>query len=145
MPNPSQHQNKARKNRQFLDSIDCDKHPDWAAVVAFYTAVHLVEQLRALDGQDSQNHQDRLQYVQTNHRSIHAEFHQLLNTSKLARYEANAVFHNQISNSEVKDVLIDTWLVAIEQYVEKYVADRTRPAASTRPTPSIEPTPPKNQ
>jgi hypothetical protein len=136
MPNQSQHQNKAKNNRQFLDSFDWNAHPDWAAVVAFYTAVHLIERLRALDGHDSENHQDRLQYVQANHRAIHYEFHELLNASKLARYEANSVFHNQLSNFQIKDVVIGDWLVAIEKYVEKYIADRTAATLPKSPPPA---------
>lgn len=128
MPNQSQHQTKAKNNREFLDSFDWNTHPDWAAVVAFYTAVHLVERLRALDGQNSENHQDRLGYVQTNHRAIHTEFHGLWNASKLARYEANAVFHRQFTNAEIRDLVIGEWLVAIEKYVENYVAARTLPS-----------------
>ncbi|VTT98946.1 Uncharacterized protein OS=Bacillus cereus Rock3-42 GN=bcere0021_34850 PE=4 SV=1 [Gemmataceae bacterium] len=126
MPNPSQHQTKARNNRLFLASFDSNTYPDWAAVVAFYTAVHLIEQLRAMDGVDSTSHQDRLQYVQANHRTIHYEFHELYNTSKLARYEANAVFHGQISNADIKAILIDQWLAAVETYVTGYIADRTK-------------------
>ncbi len=144
MPNSSQHQNKARNNREFLDSFDSNSHPDWAAVVAFYTAVHLIERLRALDGQDSENHQDRLRYVQANHRTIHYEFHQLLNTSKLARYEANSVFHTQLSNAQIRDVVIGEWLVAIERYVERYVADRATPSPPAKPA-APKPTTPKKK
>jgi hypothetical protein len=127
MPNLSQHQTKAKNNRAFLDSFEWDDRPDWAVVVAFYTAVHYVEQLRALDGQNSVNHQDRLSYVQANHRAIHPEYHQFLNLSKFARYDANAVFHAQVSNQEVKDVVVGQWLTAIGQYVEKYIAERAVP------------------
>jgi hypothetical protein len=144
MPNPSQHQNKAKNNREFLDTFDWDKHPDWATVVAFYTAVHLVERLRALDGQDSENHQDRLRYVQLSHREIHYEFHELLNASKLARYEANSVFHNQLSNDQIINIVIGKWLVAIEKYVDKYVADRTAAVPSAK-TPPAKPAPPKKK
>lgn len=135
MPNSSQHQTKAKSNRSFLDTIDCDAHPDWAAVVAFYTAVHLVERLRALDGRHSVNHPDRLEYVQANHRAIHFEFHQLLNVSKLARYESNADFFAQLSSAEVREKVVGEWLSAIEQYVDRYVAARSAAKPPAKPTP----------
>lgn len=144
MPNPSHHQIKAKTNRKFLDSFEWLDYSDWAVVVAFYTAVHLVEQLRALDGQDSKSHQDRLQYVQANHRAIHTEFHQLLNVSKLARYEANSVFYGQFSNSDVADIVIKQWLTTIEKYVEKYVLDRTAALPPTKPS-SPKPVAPKKK
>lgn len=51
MPNQDQHRKKAESNRKFLASISLDDHPDWVVVAAFYTAVHLVERLRALAGE----------------------------------------------------------------------------------------------
>lgn len=135
MPNASQHENKAKHNRQFLETIDCGTTSDWAAVVAFYTAVHVIERLRALDGDHSKDHQDRLQYVATHHRTIHTEFHGLLNASYLARYQANATFFGQISNDDVKSNLIDRFLVAIEGYAENYVA--TKKLHKSNPSPKI--------
>ena len=52
----SQHEVKARNNRDFLREIDATVRADWAVVVAFYTAVHLVERLRAQAGEHSTNH-----------------------------------------------------------------------------------------
>jgi hypothetical protein len=137
MPKASHHQGKATGNRAFLDSFDWNAHPDWAVVCAFYTAVHLIEHLRALDGQHSRDHQDRLQYVQTDHRDIHSEYHALLNASKLARYEANEIFFRQFSNDDVTDLIIGKWLKAIEDYVESYLAERSAkvPAKPAPPKP----------
>jgi len=45
MPSASEHQIKASHNRAFLNSITDPAFCDWMAVAAFYTAVHLVEQL----------------------------------------------------------------------------------------------------
>jgi hypothetical protein len=96
-------------------------------VVAFYTAVHLIERLRALDGSHSTDHQTRLIYVQSNHRPIHDDFKQLYNASLLARYDSNSDFFAKFANSDVKTVLIDQHLTAIEKYVDQYVKDHSPP------------------
>ena len=48
MPSADQHRHKAERNRKFLDSISREEFPEWVVVGAFYTAVHLVERLRAM-------------------------------------------------------------------------------------------------
>ena len=48
MPTQNQHRTKARGNRDFLREIDPAARADWAVTVAFYTAVHLVEEVRAI-------------------------------------------------------------------------------------------------
>ena len=73
MPSASQHQSKAERNRKFLDSISIDDFPEWVVVAAFYTAVHLVERLRAEAGDGhSISHEDRLDYVQHRLPTIHS-------------------------------------------------------------------------
>ena len=125
MPSATKHAGKASSNRRFLDSIDIETAADWAVVVGFYTAVHLIEQLRALDGQHSQDHQSRLYYVLAHHRRIHASFHELYNLSKLARYTSNEQFFKQLTPEDVRTQLIAGCLVQIEDYVKEYVAQRT--------------------
>lgn len=69
MPNSSQHRERAEHNQAFLDTVSVERFPDWATVVAFYTAVHLVERLRTTlksaepHQQHSKDHQDRLAFV----------------------------------------------------------------------------------
>ena len=99
MPNPKQHQEKAEHCRRFLSTIG-DDFPDWRAIVAFYTALHLVEKLRAYDGNHSTSHDDRDLYVRRNHRTIYDPYHQLFNASLDARYKARAGF--TISKEDVQ-------------------------------------------
>jgi hypothetical protein len=115
MPKPKQHQEKADNSRAFLDSISANGPPDWMAVVAFYTAVHLVEKLRAYHGEHSENHEDRLAAVRRDFRPIHTPCHELFNHSLIARYGTVGQF--TITVQEVKKLLIDTYLVAIEKFV----------------------------
>lgn len=117
MPNRSQHQNKAKSNRAFLATVSSD-HIPWAAVVAFCTAVHLIESLRASENDHSENHGDRNAYVQRSHREIHGAFRDLYNASRLARYHGNSEFHNAFPGSMVEDTVVGVWLVEVERYVE---------------------------
>lgn len=117
MPNRSQHRNKAKSNRDFLATISPD-HLPWTAVAAFYTAVHLVESLRAAENDHSESHGDRNAYVQSNHRVIHGAFRDLYNASRLARYHGNADFHRAFPDSMVIDTIVGVWLVEVEKYVD---------------------------
>ena len=80
MPSADQHRIKAERNRRFLATIPLDDFPDWVVVAAFYTAVHLIERLRAAAGDgDSISHEDRLDYVQHRLPALHSAYHILQN------------------------------------------------------------------
>ena len=127
MPNRNQHKVKAENNRRFLDTIDPTGDPEWAVVVAFYTAVLLVEQLFADQGGHSKDHQERLEFVQHMHPDIHTEYQQLYNVSRLARYESRADFFRQFSTDDVRDKIVNGWLARIERYVAARAPQRTTP------------------
>jgi hypothetical protein len=135
MPNSQQHRDKANHNRAALNSLDLGVCPDWVAVVAFYTAVHLVERLRTRQpkssDQHSVDHQDRLQFVQSHHRSILTDYRELFNASLIARYETLNSFTIKYSQSDVRNVLVDRCLVVIEQYVAKIFAPPPAPSPSS--------------
>jgi hypothetical protein len=122
MPKPQQHQDKAEHCREFLSTID-DKFSDWKAVVGFYTALHLVEKLRAYEGDHSNSHDERDAYVRKNHRKIYNAYHQLFNASLDARYKTLSAF--SIPSEQVQKKLIDTYLVEIEDYVTDETKRRT--------------------
>lgn len=119
MPSASQHRRKAASNRAFLNSVSLDDYPDWVVVAAFYTAVHLIEQLRAARGEGhSEGHEDRQSYVQAVHQSIHTAYHILQNVGWLARYASMADFYNQLQREDVRDRVVGQYLAQIEQYVQ---------------------------
>jgi len=120
MPSSDQHRRKAENNRAFLKTIAIESYPDWVVVAAFYTAVHLVEQVRAAKGDgDSVSHEDRLAYIQNCHAEIHSAYHILQNASMLARYQSNSDFFRQFQRDTIMHRLIDDYLAAIERYAEK--------------------------
>lgn len=120
MPNSKQHKKKAEHNRAFLDSITDDRFADWMAVVAFYTAVHLVERLRTLNHnaseQHSRDHQHRREFVQSQHKQIHTAYHELFNASLIARYQTVNSFQTQLNVKDIKTRLINGYLAEIESY-----------------------------
>ena len=123
MPKPKQHQEKADHNRAFLNTITDDAYCDWKATIAFYVAVHLVEKLRAYEGDHSENHDDRDAAVRRTHSRIYNAYHQLFNASLTARYKSLGAF--KISPADVQSKLIDTYLASIERYVAAETAART--------------------
>lgn len=119
MPSRDQHRKKAETNRRFLDPLSLDDYPDWVVVAAFYTAVHLIEQLRAAAGDgDSTGHEDRLAYVQEKHPQIHTAYHILQNASMLARYQSNSDFFRQFQREVISERLLGQYLPEIERYVK---------------------------
>jgi len=129
MPSASEHQIKANHNRAFLNSITDPAFCDWTAVAAFYTAVHLVEQLFALQGLHSQDHRSRNREVRIRLRPIPKHYRPLYNLSMVARYRESSKF--QLTASAVQSLTIGTHLVAIESYVAAQVSG----PASTPPSP----------
>ena len=129
MPNPKQHQAKADFNRDFLGTIDVSLYAAWAATVAFYVAVHLVEKLRAYENEHSTDHGDRSQFVRSKCRSINRAYIHLYDTSLEARYKSVGAF--TVTPSDVRDRLIDTYLVEIETYVAAETTTRTAGSSGT--------------
>jgi hypothetical protein len=119
MPSADQHRSKSRSNRRFLNSISIEDFPDWVVVAAFYTAVHLIEEVRAASGHgDSTSHEDRLAYVREEHTEIHTAYHILQNASMLARYQSNSTFFKQFQREIIVDRLVGKYLAEIEQCVQ---------------------------
>jgi len=134
MPNSKQHKDKAAHNQSFLATIALAQFHDWGAVVAFYTAVHLVERLRtllpSLQDQHSLDHHDRMQFVQRHHAPIHTPYHELFNAALIARYQTTSSFCKQFTIDDVETILIHTYLAEIEAYVANRFAPPPPPPAS---------------
>src|SRR5579862_5006888 len=113
MPKTKQHQEKADHNKDFLTTITEDRFCDWKATVAFYSAVHLVEKLRAFDGEHSQNHDERDRLIRRKFAIIYNSYHQLFNASLTGRYKSVGAFN--ISAADVQRMLIDTYLADIDR------------------------------
>jgi hypothetical protein len=122
MPSSAEHRAKYQANRQFLDTgyngtslstLDgC-----WAAIVAFYAALHLVDRLAALINLHPAAHGDRLRFLASHHRTMFADYNDLKVASEIARYGTLNQFARAFPGTTVQGILIDKKLVAIEAYV----------------------------
>jgi hypothetical protein len=129
MPNAAEHQAKVAHNKAFLQTIIDPRFCDWMAVVAFYAAVHLVEQVFALTAQHSHDHRGRNKAVREQLRPIHSHFRALYNLSMVARYQQASKFN--LNAAAVQAGAIGTRLTAIENYVASRFASPTPPSTST--------------
>ena len=133
MPSAAQHQAKADRNRVYLDSGLAAIHPDWAAVVAFYAAVHLVEKLAALERSGpihNASHSGRQRWLTAHrqHRRIFREYEELKRASELSRYGTINQFEQAYDSASVQSQLIDVHLAAIEAYVHLLTSPPSLPA-----------------
>src|SRR4051794_39629137 len=121
MPRSSEHKEKAERNRLFLNSIKGNAaYADWAAVVAFYAAMHLVERLAAYNNIHHTSHAVRLSWVSKPHRPIYVAFSVLYDASCTARYGTANQFPSASPGNTVETVLVDQHLATIEAYVTTF-------------------------
>jgi hypothetical protein len=125
MPTEAEHAEKYRQNRAMLDGPPAlvTVSPPWAATVAFYAAVHLVEQLAARDGTHHARHvgqASRARYLALHpvHNVLGADLSALLSASLVARYESAAAYATAYPGDTTQRVLIDQCLAAIEAHAQ---------------------------
>jgi hypothetical protein len=148
MPRSPEHHAKYSRNRAFLNTGLAAVNPEWAAVVAFYAAVHLVERLAAVEPRGPRHHRthaDRVDYLARHpqHSVLLADYQVLQVASEISRYGTVHQFHSRYGGGVVQDQLIDVHLAAIEQYVAAHFAPPPPPgpppAAPTAPPPPAGP------
>ncbi len=120
MPGQEAHRAKAQHNQGFIERIG-DAFADWLVIAAFYKAVHIVEMLRAVEGQHSRGHHERNTYLKTKHPNIWFEYYHLYGFSIQARY-----YCTRIDVDEVRSELIGKRLPALERLVEGEMRKRRR-------------------
>ena len=83
------HINLANRNHDLLlQLLSSGTHPDWAATVAFYKAVHIAEAIFVTGfGKHSTSHSDREATLKmTRYAHIFKDYSHLLTASRIARY-----------------------------------------------------------
>lgn len=123
MPNSAEHRAKYEANRQLLDTGNNGAPLStldnfWAATVAFYAALHLVDRLAARVSYHPANHNHRMNFITRHHRALVRNFTVLRAASEIARYGTINQFTQAYSGTTVQDILINQRLVAIETYVD---------------------------
>jgi hypothetical protein len=135
MPSSAEHRAKYEANRQFLDTGNngaplSTRDGCWAAIVAFYAALHLVDRLAARINFHPGNHADRLSFVANQHRPIYTFYNSLKTASEIGRYGTLNQFAKAYPGTTVQDVLIEKRLAAIENYVNNIFNPPAPPAAA---------------
>jgi hypothetical protein len=140
MPSSAQHKEKAERNRACLLALSGTNSPEWQAIIAFYTALHLVERLSACDSIHNTKHQDRLDYLKKHkrHRVIYTNLASLFDASLVARYGTVNQFNTAYPDDTVEKILIAKHLGAIETYVASWFPS---PPPAPPPPPSAASTP----
>lgn len=122
MPAEQEHQSAYdRHHLSYCDTVD--GHPDWAAVMLFYCAVHQVERLLAIDNLHSSEHADREWEVKTRYMSLWSNYRALKSESLKTRYLQGGLF--QMSSVKVKQKLMDERLKMIIEDIEGRIKART--------------------
>ena len=111
------HLAKAKRNKQFLIAHltgIIEKCPDWASIVAFYSALHFVDAyLKKQYNLDFQHHAERLTFMSVNVIEIYAPYSRLFDYGFDSRYKSIA---DTPSYEEVKSA-IDFDLKDVEEFV----------------------------
>ncbi len=133
MPSSQEHRAKYEDNRNHLDTGNNGRPLStlsacWAATVAFYAALHLVDRLAARANYHPPNHTDRNAFVAGQHRPIWSAYNALYQASRTARYGTVNQFNVTYPGTTVQDVLIDQRLVQIETYVNNIFDPPAPPA-----------------
>jgi len=124
MARSARHREKAERNLAFVNSmIGKPDFPEWKAVAAFYTAVHLIERLRSSFSEHSQNHEERFAFFRKRPQPFSAIYpicRILYDASILARYQTKNQFDRAFPDMIVETVLIGTHLNRINSFVDNH-------------------------
>lgn len=131
MASEADHISLANRNHEFLVGLLQEgKFPDWAATVAFYKAVHVVEAVFAADlKRDSTSHTDREDTLKINkYKKIFKDYTHLLTASRIARYleSRNDGKFNQFSDfmdAQAVNRLVAQRLYGVEQNSLRFLTD----------------------
>lgn len=120
MPSSKVHLAAAEHNQELVRLLlPKSEFSDWLAVVAFYTALHLVEAVLFEDGiKHGGNHRNREQILKRKKRydQLYKHYIPLKEASVVARYlDRYDTFSKYMSPSEVQTELVDHSLKRIEQ------------------------------
>ena len=87
MPSEAAHRRAAEVNEDLAADLLASR-PEWAVVVTFYSALHLVDTFLARSGIHPTSHTDRERLIaRTQLRPIYAEYRRLNTRSREARYD----------------------------------------------------------
>jgi hypothetical protein len=138
MPAELDHIALANKNHEALSVLlrAAPPHSEWAAVIAFYKALQIVEaSFVNLRIGRSAGHQGRLDLMATDHRfdPIYKHYKTLLEASEIARYLGSrfsasrfATFDDYMTIDDVKNSLLGKRLLNVEVHARAFLSDAAK-------------------
>ena len=124
MPTDAEHRIKYEDNRRVLTAHNgLDQTSEcWAAVVAFYASLHLVERLAAFEGKHLVRHvgpgsREMFLRYHSDRKAILGDYTALRRASEQARYESLERFQISFPPTTMRAKLIDGCLHRIENHV----------------------------
>ena len=86
MATANDHRKQAEHNERFLDTLNKQQFPDWAATVIFYAAVHRVQRLFETLGGSGGSHHRRNKTLRSKYPKVWKQYQPLYTFSRLSRY-----------------------------------------------------------
>ena len=106
MPSTDEHLRQAKQNEGFVDSFDLKSSPylDWALTGIFYSAVHYIEAVLAINGKHPIVHSQRNTWIcmYINNSDIYDAHRDLKDDSRDARYKCITVSEIKVNESKMK-------------------------------------------
>lgn len=85
MPTTREHRAAAARHLKAYRATHA-RFPEWGAVMLFYAALHLLEQVFARESRHCITHSDRELHIKSHHKSVWPAYHRLQSESMKARY-----------------------------------------------------------
>lgn len=105
MPDGNLHQTAASNHFAAANSV-LDKHPDWAAVMVFYSALHYVEEACATWNLHHTEHVQRDEHIRRGDKELYRYYKRLKDESLKVRYMQGGVF--SLTSAQVKRQIIES-------------------------------------
>jgi hypothetical protein len=115
---PQQHRRQAEENKASVPAL-IGVYPLWATVVAFYAAMHYVNQYAALTSRHFKSHWDRQDWIQNRPElaAIVAPYLKLYENSRIARYDCPHQNHHVRKPDYIQKKMLH-WLNDVVQGVD---------------------------
>lgn len=115
---PQRHRREAEKNKSLASKL-VDDHPAWSVIVAFYAALHFLDEYAAFHGVRFHSHYERDTWLQsrTELGPMWKAYDCLYSRGRIARYDCPAPAHH-INNPGYVRTKVFAWLDDVQSRIE---------------------------
>jgi hypothetical protein len=122
VPSDAEHSTAYEGHRKAYE-VTVEAHPEWAAVMLFYCAVHQVERLLAFDGKHCCDHGERELELKTRYHSLWKDYRVLKSESLKTRYLEGGLF--SMTPKKVREQLLGQRFTSILSDIESRITARS--------------------